>query len=473
MDFAHTFLKDYLDYVEDTEPPRIFHVFSAISGVGAALGRRCWLPFGIGEIFPNNYILLVGPPATRKSTAVGIIKSLLKEGTNIKFGPNDTAGQRQGVISAMAGDIRNPDELKEDSALQQIMNNLQDPDLMGQISTIEGHPADAHAIYICASEFASFIGVHSREMISFLTKMWDGEDHEYKLKNELVWLSTPLLSILGGTTPTLIAECLPTTAIGGGFTSRNLLVYANKKYKNIPFPTNPPEKKRANLLNTLKMISEQLEGPFSIEPCAESALEQLYGYQVKIQDPRFVYYIERRFTHLIKICMAMAAMRGSMTIEIQDVEQAQLILSTSEDFMVDALGEYGLSALSLAKQKMLEFIEHSSPAPVPRATLMAVMQRDMKQVDLFNSLIDLCNANKIAEITTRYGPAYVYTDKNESIKNFVDDLLFESLKVEEANNEGIGRSLEPRPKPTTRPTPALRVPSKLTLNRGLGALKPR
>jgi hypothetical protein len=430
VDFQHEFLKSYLDYVEDTEPPRVFHVFSAISSVGAALGRRCWLPFGMGQIFPNNYILLVGPPATRKSTAISISKSLLQEATSVRFGPDDTSGARQGLITALAGGIKNPDDDEQESAIKQIFQNIQDPDIMAKLGNVPMvHPADAHVIYVCASEFITFIGINSREFISFLTKMWDGEDHEYRIKNENVWLNDPLLSFLGGATPTTIADAIPPSAIGGGFTSRTLFIYGNKKHKRIAFPKNPPEKKRHGLLNTLKYIHEKLEGPFSLEPSAQAALEALYDYQVKLQDPRFIYYVERRYTHLMKVMMALAAMRGSMVANIDDVQQAHLMLESAEAFMVDALGEYGLSPVSAAKQKMLEVIEHSAPAPVHRSVLHAMMSRDLKPVDFANALLDLQNAGKIHEIPTKYGAAYVYTDKNDKIKEFVDNMVLDHLKV--------------------------------------------
>ncbi|TXH17134.1 MAG: DUF3987 domain-containing protein, partial [Hyphomicrobiaceae bacterium] len=265
------------------------------------------------------------------------------------------------------------------------------------------------------------------EMISFLTKMWDGEDHEYRIKNENVWLTDPLLSILGGATPTTISDAIPPSAIGGGFTSRTLFIYGNKKHKRIAFPKNPPEKKRTALLNTLKYIHDKLEGPFSLELSAQAALEALYDYQVQIQDPRFIYYIERRYTHLIKVIMALAAMRGSMVINVEDVEQGHLLLQSAENFMVDALGEYGLSPVSAAKQKILEVIEHSAPAPVHRSALHAMMARDLKPVDFANALLDLQNAGKIHEIPTKFGAAYVYTDKNDKVKEFVGSLVMDHL----------------------------------------------
>src|SRR3546814_1384868 len=41
-EFHTPFLNHYMAMVEDTESPRLFHLWSAITGAAAALGRRCF-----------------------------------------------------------------------------------------------------------------------------------------------------------------------------------------------------------------------------------------------------------------------------------------------------------------------------------------------------------------------------------------------------------------------------------------------
>ena len=102
--FSSEYLNNYLAMLEDTESPRIFHIWSAVFSLASTLGRRCWLPFGTFDIFPNHYILLVGTPGTRKSTAANQAKKVVKGSTGVRFAPSDTGGQRQGLVLAMAGD---------------------------------------------------------------------------------------------------------------------------------------------------------------------------------------------------------------------------------------------------------------------------------------------------------------------------------------------------------------------------------
>ena len=74
-----SFLEDYFQYVEHTEPPKIFHLWSALAGISALAGRNIWWKNGPMVIYPNIYVLLIGSPGTRKSTAIKIFKRLMKK----------------------------------------------------------------------------------------------------------------------------------------------------------------------------------------------------------------------------------------------------------------------------------------------------------------------------------------------------------------------------------------------------------
>ena len=71
-------LSSYLKYTEDTEPPLSYHVWTGISMIAAALQRRVHMPWGHEKIYPNMYILLIGPSGKcRKGTAMGMGRDLI------------------------------------------------------------------------------------------------------------------------------------------------------------------------------------------------------------------------------------------------------------------------------------------------------------------------------------------------------------------------------------------------------------
>lgn len=414
------FLQTYLEYVEDTESPRIFHLWVAITGISAVLGRRSYLPFGIGPVFPNLYTLLVGPPGTRKSTAINIMARRVRKNTGVRFAPEDTAGQRQGLITALKGATVDEDE--ELNGVLAAADAAAAIDLLGE-TKIKIDPRDENVMFAAASEFDSFIGTKAREFCSFLGKMWDGEDYDYTLKNEKHILVNPLITLIGGTTPTNIQDSLPQSSIGQGFTSRIILVYANKKYKDIARPRELPGRFEKIIDKLLSEIYYYFDGEFRETKEAAEELDRIYHEEVEISDPRFVYYCERRHQHLLKVCMALAAARKDLSIGIEDVKEAHLILKTTEEYMPDALGEFGLSQVSAAKQKMLEFLMHAN-GPVTTGILWALMQRDLRLTDFHNSIADLINSKKIMQVKTNEGAAFVYNDR-KSMFELTDDIMNE------------------------------------------------
>ena len=423
IQLGHEFLDIYLRYVEETESPRIFHIWCALSGIGACLGRRVSLPFGADPLYANMFAVLTGPPGARKSTAINYAKKRLEAATKIRFAPDDTAGKKQGLIAAIKG-LDNKQTLNGalDAAgvVAQLENAIDDQ--------INIDVRDRYTMFAVQGEFTTFIGNNQNEFLTFLTKLFDGEPYTYTLKNEETTLGNSLLSILGATTPTNLEDALPKAAIGQGFMSRIVLVHATKKYKRKPKPEPPPEVETKLVEKIYNELFYRFEGQFRIEPKADEMLEAIYGEDVDFADPRFIYYLERRYTHLLKLCMVLAASRKDLTITVKDVKVARQILGATEKTMPDALGEFGLSPVAAAKQKVVEFLQHAN-APVLESIIWAFTQRDMRRLDFMNMLHDLTNAGKVHRVDTNEGPAYLYNSNDtETVSLMVDELLAEEDK---------------------------------------------
>lgn len=403
LEFNSEFLNDYMTMVEDTESPRLFHLWSAVAGLAACLGRRCWFPFGPMTIFPNQYIALVGTPGTRKSTAMGIMKRQLRKSTGVRFAPADTAGQRQGLVEAMRGNdsqkefLDNVELAVSDTSLAGLtlediagVSNLPDEnDSSGFVSA-----ADKHHIMVTATELSRFIGQNNFSMLDFLGTMWDGEDYEYQTKSGLTMLKNPLINMVSCTTPTSINMAMPPAAGGQGFLSRMILVYGSRKYKLVPRPVEPSEDSIARVRNGFNRAYYELAGAFQETPEARSYSEGLYDFQLEINDPRFGYYHERRYDHLIKLAMALAASRGSTIIVKEDYEESHRILRATERGMPDALGEFGMNPLAALKQNMLEFIRSRGTVQVEE--LRAVFHRDSRAGEFMEAVNDLSRLKQIS-----------------------------------------------------------------------------
>lgn len=405
-DLKNPFLKLFLDYVEDTETPRIMHIWAALTSAGACLGRRCFIPFGINDVYPNLFVLLVGPPAVRKGAPLKVLQKMIKKTTNIRFAPRDTGGQRQGLIVAMEGNTHqvDADALKELEAALDII----DLEKLGA-TPMQINAKDMHVMFAIASELSSLLGQNASSLCTFLNEVYDGIDYDYQIRSTDYVLTDPLLSILGATTPTQIAETLPPSAVGHGFSSRIIFVFANKSYKDVPILSDLPEELGVKLEEIFSDLYYNFNGPINLSQAAKDFTIAIYKKEIPLNDVRFIYYLDRRQAHMLKVSMILAATSGRQIIEVDDVKEADSLLKYTEQFMPDALGEFGMSPIGAAKQKMLEFIQHVN-GPVTKNVLWAMMQKDLKQVDFQNALMDMTNAKKIIAVSSKFGEAYVYND---------------------------------------------------------------
>lgn len=402
--FDNDYLDPYMEMVEDTESPRIMHLWSALFNVSSALGRRCWLPFGPMELFPNQYVLMVGTPASRKSTAANIAKRLLKESTGVRFAPADTGGQRQGLVLAMQG---NPDESKEFLGAQELGSKNTGLASLTDLEEVTNTPedetasyvaeADKHHIAAVANEFSRFIGQNNHGMLDFLVERWDGDDYEYKTRQSSIKLKNTLLNLLACTTPSSLNLAMPPQAGGQGFLSRMILVFGAKKYREIPRPSVPDQDLVLRVKDTLDHIYYNHNGAFHETPDARAYSEGLYGWTLEISDPRFAYYAERRYTHLLKLAMVLAATRRSLTIVKEDYELAHRILRATERGMPDALGEFGMNPLAVLKQEILEQMR-ASQGPVSMEQIISMFHRDARAHEMSEVINDLLRSKQIKRI---------------------------------------------------------------------------
>jgi hypothetical protein len=409
--------------VEDTESPRIFHIWSAVFAIAASLGRRCKLPFGTFDIFPNQYILLVGTPGTRKTTAANQGKKVTKNSTGVRFAPSDTGGQRQGLVLALQGPedsakeylgaaelgSREGDSIMSLTQLEQITNDPTEDE-----QTAVTFEADKHHIAVVASEFSRFIGQNNLAMLDFLGERYDGEDYEYKTRQSDIKLKHTLMNILACTTPTMLNQSMPPSAGGQGFLSRMILVYGARKYKSVARPQAPSMEIVSQVKDVLGRVYHELAGDFSETREAREYSEDLYGYALDITDSRFGFYNERRYTHLIKLAMCLTASTGSLVITRTAYEEAHRILRATERGMPDALGEFGLNPLAMLKAEILEQLR-ASQGPLTMEQVVAMFHRDARSHEITEVINDLVRMGQVKMHQLRQGArvlSAVYTKQN-------------------------------------------------------------
>lgn len=393
----------YFQYVEDTESPIQFHRWSLIASVGALLGRNFWMPFGTSRIFPNSYIMLVGNPGTRKSSAIKGVKKILSRVGYDKFSADKTTKEK--FLLDLEGLPENYGEQygSRTSPRSSGTSSVSASDVLRNLTFDDDAPVvggDPREIFVCADEFNEFTGSGNLDFFSLLGALWDWDDehgtYKYRLKNsKSLSIYQPTISILGGNTHVGIQTGFPAETIGQGFMSRLLFIHGEPSGKKIAFPKKPPEELAERLVQFIGEIKEQVKGEAKLMPDAERALDAIYRTWQEIDDFRFKHYSTRRFTHLIKLVLICAAMRKSTTVGIQDVLLSNTLLTHAEHQMPKALGEFGKSRNSeVAQIVMSKLYDTKKALSVPE--LYSVVQRDLdKKEQLVDILSMLQSSGKI------------------------------------------------------------------------------
>lgn len=414
----------YFSYVDRTEPPLVFHRWSLLSCLGAYLGRQYRLPFGDFNIHPNMYVMLIGDPGTRKSTAIKLSKKVLSSAGYEKFSAERTSKEK--FLLDLEGVEDEEGTAKDGNA---VMRNLFGDDY------VSGDPRE---VFICADEFNEFVGSGNLEFLSLLGSLWDWDDPRQPFKQRLktsrsVNIYQPTISILAGNTHAGFSEAFPPQAIGQGFLSRLILIFGESSGKKITFPERPSDAIKQQLTAMFEAIRSEVTGDATMTGQAKQMLETIYRTFEGLEDARFKHYSTRRFTHLLKLCMLSSAANVRTEIRAEDVLFANTLLTFTEHKMPNAMGEFGKARNADVAARIISVLSESKgPQDIP--ALWKQCQSDLdKPEDLNKLLAGLIQGGKIqyvARTKTSNVQGYLIVRKMLSNKNvYVDYSLLKESKI--------------------------------------------
>lgn len=381
-------VKDWLDgfmcLTENSEPPILYRKWSGISTIAAALQRKVVLNLGLSlNIYPNFYIVLVGPSATGKGTAMRYASDILKEVPSIKTAAQATTLQK--LISRM----------KE--------NNLTD------VNPETGRQSYHSSMTIFSEEFTVFLGYRNLELMSSLCDWFDCKDRwcydTIKRDNEEivgVWVN-----LLGGTTPDLIQSSFPTESIGGGLTSRIIFVNEEKRDKLVIFPAATKAEielqqyliqdlEKISLLSGIVHLDTQAMG-FYADWCMKAADNPPF------HDKKFDGYNGRRRRHLNALATVCSASHSdSLTISLDDIERAAHLLAEVEVKMGTVFRGIGKSDISVIMSDAITYIMNSSTAEIPLWMFLRRFEGDADKFTI-DRLLGTLEASKYIKVIHRPG----------------------------------------------------------------------
>lgn len=326
-------LQSYRDYIlPRTDAPDSFVFWSGIFTIAAVLRRRVSVPkkyLGLWTCYPHMYLMFVGPPGVRKTTAI------------------DTGARA--LLTQIDGITVGPDFFTKESVLEKMQRS-----------------SDA-SMFMTVDEFSSVLQKAGKDggraVYDFFTAMYDSKTViESSTKSSgTVYLENPTLSFFSATTPGWINNNMPEDVISGGFASRCIWVYAEEPRVEQMFFDGvelAPELERDLLLDLLEISN--LEGEFGFTPegleYARKWTELPAPMSIK-KNEKLGGYLNRRKMHVMKLAMIHSVLRtNELMINQEDWEFGVWACESIEPNLEKIFGGVGKNRYTTEIDRIVSFV---------------------------------------------------------------------------------------------------------------------
>lgn len=307
----------WLDYTSPLPSPELWRRWAGIFILAAAMERRMWVKTKIGNLYPNLYVALVGPPGVGKTLMAAQIRNFLAQLSD------DADANSFHLASASETSASIVDSLRE--ANRRI--------IFPQMEMVT-----YNSLTVVSNELGVILPEYDTAMMSKLTDIYDGHLYsERRRTKELQFtIPSPQINFITATTPSFLMETLPPGAWDQGFLSRTMLVFSSETLTRDLFgDTVMQDAIASDLVADLRFMFGQY-GKMTFEQEAVTALEHWNrnGRAPLPDHPKLLHYNTRRAAHLLKLCMVASIARGdTRQVTIEDYRTAMDWLIELEIYM--------------------------------------------------------------------------------------------------------------------------------------------
>lgn len=401
----NTNLEKWRFYLNNVESPQIFIDWSWYSAVAATLQRR--VSFGGDpsdnefQIYPNMYLVFVGPPGVGKSITANKARDLINSVNNeltrrmgakaklIKIGPQTTS------LAALVSFIG-------------VNYTLSD------ITPLFGEKKIYHHCSVslfATDELENLLSSEMGDLVSFLNTAWDcGSYYKITKTQGTDVLNNMCLNLLGCCTPEWISSSIASKILKAGFAARTIFVWGGAKRKFTPFIRVSEEQRKAKQ-EIVKYLADlaNVYGEVKITPEAEEYFTKYYEtmpFNRINKDKKLDYYYERKKVHIIKTAINIHFSDSTdMVLTIDDIKKAISLLEETEKTMHLALMYSGRNTLSSTASEVAEYLKECN--------------RPVTEAEILQRFFSIATLNEIKTIMT-----YLYETKQIEIKRIGSDVCY-------------------------------------------------
>ena len=387
------FLDDYLFHCKGNEVPVIFHKWAGLVALSACAGRRFWLPRGgVYTVYPNIYVLLVGEPGTKKSTAMDIALS---------------------YIDAV-GDIPVCADRISKEALAKELSASDSPARKTFIDPVTKEKVEYNITVIFADEWSNFIGIDPVGMIEFFTTVYGRGKYEVKTKNKgNDVILGPCFPLIGGMTPSVTDGLFKQNIISGGFTRRAFMVFSHPSKKAVAHPYIADDQEEAWLrcIARGKEIATTLCGPFDWTKEAFKWFDDWYTKHKKTSIAETKHYRQSwsnsKHDQALKLAMLLQlGQSDERLITVPNLERALDLIAEVEVTLDTVFEGAGRNEQSSIANKILMLLK--TQGFIPKKKLFRDLYADATRQELVEILTHLSETDQVKLVQSQKLKQTVY-----------------------------------------------------------------
>lgn len=456
-----TNLDKWRHYTKDLVSPDDYLEMGFYYMIAAALQRRVWTGKAEDPLFPNLFILLVGPPGVGKGRTIGPINSFIRHHKLIPLTPEQAklaemtsklqdeaaaamlqAGVSEDVTKKMPRSGNKEEALlipvaAEATTYESLMEAACScprrisvpPDYLAP-NGIYTH----NSLAFCLEELSSLFKRKSEDLCKYFLCAFDCKDYTYKTKTQgMSKIRKPCLNFFGGTTTSFIEEGVNDSLLSDGFFSRTICVYAEKN-RFERFGGSEMTELQKMCANDILAHIERLSrvyGEVSYTPEAWALFKDyfenpaMWPHKKQFLNRKLEHYASRKNIHAPKLAMAIHFSDNvtDMTLTLEECQKALDILERLEAGMHKALTAGGKNVKMLEWKNVLRFIKIQGE--VGFNDIWNEFVDDASKEDL-NGMVDfLCQTEKVLKTVGADGREIF------KVKPKVAKAVMEKLKLED------------------------------------------
>lgn len=350
-------------FFKDMESPTHYLDWNFYFMISSCLARRVW--FGDNEfpIFPNLYLIFVGPPSLGKSLPANKCKEVLSKLETIITKPPIKEGDDPIIKLKKLVQIA-PDSCTLESLWEALSKISEGIPYGEKPRKVYSH---ASLCFYIGDELGNLFRENTQDLVKFLTAGFDCGNFFRTTKHcGIVDIRNMCINLLGCCTPNWIQDTLSDSLIEEGFSSRVIFLWGEKKRQLTPELRIAQDQKDA-MIELHKHLMElcKLFGEAKVTPEAKQWFNEWYMHSEATKannDPKLAHYYGRKKVHLRKLAMILHfSEKTDLLITVDDYKKALIILDTVEMSMHKALGSKNRNPISTLANAILMQVKSEGP----------------------------------------------------------------------------------------------------------------